>query len=406
MLYHLTNCHIVDSEKNFFDDLLIKNGKIKRIGKDKIEQYLYEYKQKYHIPGFHPRDNEQVEKIDLNRKMVMPSFVDLHFHLRNPGQEHKESLETGNTAAIKGGYTHILAMANTKPVIDSKELVEQMMNANAMLNQCELYQASAVTKGLLGQQMVDFKNIRHLTRFFSDDGRNIDDAEIMEKALRFSKELDFVILDHSEEETEMVRRNVTLAKKTGGNLHLCHVSKKASMQEIIRAKEEGACNITVEVTPHHLFADGLDYKVNPPFAQKEDREFLIWATQEGYVDAIATDHAPHTLEDKQKGAPGISGIETSLGLVYEVFMKNDMSMQQMSRLMSFQPMRFLGEQERSMQEGMPADLVVIEEGRFVIDTAEFLSKGKNTPFEGKPVHARAWMTMKAGKILYRRECSK
>lgn len=401
MLYYIMNCRLVDCEKNFVDDVLIKNGKIKRIGKDKIRRYLYEYKQKYNLPGLRIRDREKVEEIDGRGMILMPSFADLHFHMRHPGQEQKETLETGNRAALRGGYTHMVAMANTKPVVDSGELAAEVIRQNDALGLCKLYQVCTVTKGMLGKEVVDFEQARKVTRFFSDDGRNIDDPAIMEKALSASKEYDFVLMDHSEEETEMVRRNVEIAKRTGGNLHLCHVSKKASMEAIIAAKEQGYTNVTVEVTPHHLYAFGLDYRVNPPFAQEEDRRFLIEAIRGGYVDAIATDHAPHTAEDKEKGAPGISGIETSLGLTHRVFLENDLDMKTLSRLMSYQPMKFLGEGEHKIEEGLPADLTLIEEGRFCIDRDSFLSKGKNTPFDQEEVRAQVVFTMKEGKILYR-----
>lgn len=401
MLYYIMDCHLVDSERSGVSDVLIKNGKIKRIGRDNIRRYLYEYKQKYNLPGLKVRDRESVEEIDAKGKILMPSFADLHFHLRNPGQEHKETLESGNRAALRGGYTHMVAMANTNPVVDSKERVEDVLMRNEALALCKLYQVCTVTKGMMGKEVADFEKVRAVTRFFSDDGRNIDDPKVMEQALSASKELDFVVMDHSEEETEMVRRNVEIAKQTGGNLHLCHVSKKASMEAIIDAKEKGYSNITVEVTPHHLYAFGLDYRVNPPFAADEDRQFLIEAIRQGYVDAIATDHAPHTPEDKSKGAPGISGTETSLALTHRVFLENNLDMKTLSRLMSYQPMKFLGEGERTLTEGMPADLVLFEEGKYRIDVEDFLSKGKNTPFDKEEVRAKVVLTMKNGKILYR-----
>lgn len=403
MIYHITNCRLVDGEKSLQGDILIKNGRIKLIGREKIQRYLYEYKEKYHLPGLHIRDKEEIVIIDGKSKTVMPSFADLHFHLRNPGQEHKESLESGNAAATKGGYTHLLAMANTQPVIDTVELVERLQDANDSLGLCRLYQASAVTKGLMGKELVDFRGIRRETRFFSDDGKNVDSAELMEKALLASRDVNFIILDHSEEETEMVRRNVDLAIKTGGNLHLCHISKKASMEIIMAAKEKGYQNITVEVSPHHIYGWEIDYRVNPPFATKEDRDFLIEAIRDGYVDAIATDHAPHTDEDKAKGAPGISGIETAFSLVHRVFLQQSISLRVLSRLMSYCPMRFLGEKEHLIMEGAPADLVMIEEGRYYIDKETFISKGKNTPFDKMEINGRVVMTMRNGNVLYQKE---
>lgn len=386
-MYHIRNASLTDCRRTLQDDLLIAEGRIRRIGKKAIEDLL-------------EKEEGEVRVIDGSGKILMPSFADLHFHMRYPGQPQKETLESGSKAAIRGGCTHLIAMANTKPVVDNRELIEQVQRESEALGLCRLYQVSAVTKGLLGKETVDFAENRKATRFFSDDGRNIDDEKIMEKALLASKELDFVILDHSEEETEMVIRNIEIAAKTGGNLHFCHVSKKDSMKAIIRAKKQGCSHITVEVSPHHLYASGLSYRVNPPIAEEKDRLFLIEAIREGYVDAIATDHAPHTAQDKEKGAPGISGIETAFSIVHKVFREQNLDLQTLSLLMSARPMAFLREEEHLIEEGAVADLVMVQEGEYAICAGDFLSRGKNTPFDGDKVFAKIVMTMKDGVILY------
>lgn len=386
-MYHIKNAHLTDCKASVREDILIAEGRIRKIGKERIAAFLADCGQEPLV-------------IEAEGRTLLPSFADLHFHMRYPGQPQKETLESGSKAAIRGGYTHLIAMANTKPVVDSRELVEQVQRESAALDLCRLYQVSAVTKGLLGKESVDFAENRKATRFFSDDGRNIDDAKIMEEALRASAELDFIILDHSEEETEMVIRNIEIAKKTRGNLHLCHISRKGSMEAIIAAKKAGYSNITVEVSPHHIYASGLDYRVNPPIAGEEDRLFLIEAIREGYVDAIATDHAPHTAEDKENGAPGISGIESSFSIVHKVFREQGLDMQTLSLLMSARPMAFLREEEHLIREGAVADLVLIEEGEFEICSGDFLSKGKNTPFDGDKIFAKVVMTMKEGRVLY------
>ena len=329
----------------------------------------------------------------------MPAFVDLHFHMRNPGQEHKETLLSANKAAIKGGYTDLLAMANTNPVIDNKTLIKEIIEKNNSLGMTRLLQVSAVTKGLKGKDLVDFEENRKATRFFSDDGKNIDDERIMREALLASKQHDFIILDHSEEETEMVIRNLDLVRQTGGNLHFCHISKKASMEAIIKAKEEGL-KVTVEVAPHHIYASNVSYRVNPPFASEEDRLFLIESIKNGYVDAIATDHAPHTPEDKANNAPGISGIETSFSLCHKVFTDNEISLKLLSKLLSASPAKFLGLSPRVIRAGMQANLVVIEEKKSQIDSSLFESKGKNTPFDKEMVYAVIDKTIRKGDILY------
>ena len=221
----------------------------------------------------------------------------------------------------------------------------------------------------------------------------------MREALLASKQHDFIILDHSEEETEMVIRNLDLVRQTGGNLHFCHISKKASMEAIIKAKEEGL-KVTVEVAPHHIYASNVSYRVNPPFASEEDRLFLIESIKNGHVDAIATDHAPHTPEDKVNNAPGISGIETSFSLCHKVFTDNEISLKLLSKLLSASPARFLGLSPRVIRAGMQANLVVIEEKKSQIDSSLFESKGKNTPFDKEMVYAVIDKTIRKGDILY------
>ena len=197
----------------------------------------------------------------------------------------------------------------------------------------------------------------------------------------------------------MVVRNIDLVRQTGGNMHFCHISKKASMEAIIKAKEEGL-PITVEVAPHHIYASNLSYRVNPPFATEEDRLFLIKAIKDGQVDVVATDHAPHTAEDKANGAPGISGIETSFALCHKVFKDNDLPLKILSKLLSASPARFLGLGPSLIRAGMEANIVIIEEKSTKIDSESFESKGKNTPFDKELVYAVIDKTIRKGDILY------
>ena len=398
MLY-LRNCHIIDEMSDYIDDILIEKGKIKLIGKAEITNYINNINQEAMLPDLHVQTKMDITELDLNNKLVMPAFIDLHFHMRNPGQDHKETMITANKAAIKGGYLHLLAMANTNPIIDNAELIKDIKTQNNSLGMTNLFQVSAVTKGLNGKDLVDFEANRKETRFFSEDGKNIDDEAIMKKALEASKEFDFIILDHSEEETEMVVRNIDLVRQTGGNMHFCHISKKASMEAIIKAKEEGL-PITVEVAPHHIYTSSLSYRVNPPFATEEDRLFLIKAIKDGQVDVVATDHAPHTAEDKANGAPGISGIETSFALCHKVFKDNDLPLKILSRLLSASPARFLGLSPSLIRVGMEANIVIIEEKSTNIDSESFESKGKNTPFDKELVYAVIDKTIRKGDILY------
>ncbi len=376
----IKNGTLIDAEIIAEADILIKDGKIKAMGKD--------------IP-----EAEASQIIDASGLVVMPSFADMHVHLRDPGFPDKETLETGVKAAINGGFTHIIAMANTKPAADNSETVADILSRAQKLDLAKVYQCACITKGLKGEETVDFSSLRKLTRFFSDDGKNIDNKDIFAKALRASKEYDFTVLDHSEPEPEMVARNLEILASEGGNLHLCHVSRKESMLSIIKAKDKGI-KVTVEVTPHHLYGHDVDYRVNPPFAAKEDVAFLIRAIKEGYVDVISTDHAPHTPQDKANGAPGISGIEAAFGLVNKVFAENAISLHTLSRLMSFNPKQMMGVTDASFAVGNRADFVIVDaKTAGNLNPEQFVSKGKNTPFTGADLIGSVIHTIKEGIIL-------
>ncbi|MBR7158399.1 MAG: dihydroorotase [Alphaproteobacteria bacterium] len=377
----IKNGTLIDAAIIGHADIMIKDGKITRLEK--------------RLPV--PEGEETV--IDASGYVIMPSFVDMHVHLRDPGYPAKETLETGVKAAVNGGYTHIIAMANTNPVVDNPETLSDIQARAKQLNLADVYQCSSVTKGLKGEELVDFATMRKLTQFFSDDGKNINNKDIFVKALHASQEYNFTILDHSEPEPEMVARNLELVAKEGGNLHLCHVSRKESMLSVIKAKDKGV-NVTVEVTPHHLYAYNLAYRVNPPFATEEDVNFLLTAIREGYVDCISTDHAPHTPEDKANGAPGISGIEVAFGMVNKVFIDNDISIHELSRLMSKNPRRMLGLNDGYISSGNSADLVIVDFKNIgSVDPEDFISKGKNTPFIGAETIGSIVHTIKEGVIL-------
>ena len=342
---------------------------------------------------------DDVNVVDVSGLTIMPSFADLHVHLRDPGFLHKETLETGVKAAVNGGYTHIVAMANTKPVADNTEVIADVLARAQKLSLAEVYQASSVSIGEKGEKTVDFRSLRSLTKFFSDDGKNVDSEEIFAEALRASKELDFLIMDHREPETEMVLRNIGLLEKNGGNLHFCHISRADSMMAIMNAKDRGL-RVTVEVTPHHLFGYDNDYKVNPPLATKADVDFLIRAIKDGYVDCISTDQAPHTAEDKAAGSPGISGIEVAFSIINTVFLENGIKPEGLSRLMSKNPMIMMGVNSGLLQVGYEANLVVVDENAdVVVDSSKFVSMGKNTPFNGAKLKGKVVHTIKKGEFL-------
>lgn len=376
----IKNTRIVDANKDFKSDLLVEDGKI-----SKIDINI---------------DSIDAKIINGENYTLMPSFIDVHTHLRDPGLTHKEDLETGQKAALKGGFTVLCPMANTKPACDNKETMEYILDKAEKLDLCDINQVCAITKNLEGQEMIDIESMRKYTQLFSDDGYTLHDEDIMKKALELSKELDFKVLTHCQPEEIIVKRDLKLLEEVAGNLHICHISLKETLKEIKKYKDNGH-KFTCEVGPHHIYGYGLDYKVNPSFAKEEDMKYLIQGIKDGYIDMIGTDHAPHTEEDKKNGAPGISNIEVAFGMVNKVFSENGISLNKLSEMMSLNPAKLLGLNQGLVEEGLKADLVLVDSNcNDIIDTSKFISKGKNNPFDKQKILGKVLMTIRDGKIMY------
>lgn len=381
-MIRLNNVQLVDARCNERADVLIEGERIVRIGSDRVDAYLKDKKPRMVIEG--------------DGLYLSPSFIDLHFHLRNPGQSHKQTYEEASRACLRGGYTAVVAMANTNPICDCAEILQEVERDTAHLP-LQVLQCGAVSVGLKGTENVAYETLLPYTRIFSDDGRNVDHPEIMKQALLASKELGFIVMDHDEPETENVVRNIALARETGGRLHFCHISKKESIEAIAAAKREGL-SVTFEVTPHHIYAYDNPYRVNPPIGTKADQAAILDAVRAGIVDAIATDHAPHTQEEKQKGAPGIANIETAFGMVRYIFEQNGIDLQTQIALMSNRPAALLG-MEHGLYEGARADLVLYDDAMCTIDKTRFATRSKNTPFDGEPIRGAMHYTI-VGGVLY------
>lgn len=371
-------------ELNRIDDILVKDGNIFKIGMDSVSSYV-------------ESTREKIDMIKAEGMYLLPSFVDSHFHLRNPGFAYKQTYHEADAACMKGGYTDVVAMANTKPVADCPEIIQEVLTNTELLH-LDVCQAGSVTKGLLGEELVDFKEIMSLTKIFSDDGKNVDNAEVMKQALAKSEELGFLIMDHSEPETEMVIRNIQLVKEVGGNLHFCHISRKASVDAIVKAKEMGL-KVTFEVTPHHLFSHDLNYRVNPPIATQEDSKYLVEAIKRGYVDYVGTDHAPHSDDDKQKGAPGIINIENAFSMIRKVCFENNIDWNTMIQLMSVRPATLINK-KRGIQEGNVADLILVSDKESILLKDELTTRSKNTPYDGQEVRGIIEKTIVKGEVVY------
>ena len=379
--------------------------------------------------------------IDARGCYVMPGLIDMHVHLRDPGLTHKEDVFTGSKAAARGGVTTLVAMPNTKPVIDNPERLSYVKNKAMQCNLVNVLQAGAITQGMKGEELSDIEGmVRAGAPAISEDGKSVMNAQIYKEAMQIAARMNIPVLAHCEDihmvnggcmnedtnsekfslpgicnavEDTIVARDILIAKDTGCHLHLCHCSTKDSEVMLRLAKEEGI-SVTGEVCPHHftLTSDDIvegdtNYKMNPPLRTKEDRQALLEGLKNDVFDVISTDHAPHTMVEKgvsMKSAPfGIVGLETSVSLtITELVDKGWITPMQMAEKMSYNPAQILHLTNKgSLKPGKDADVVVIDpKESYVIDVKDFASKGKNTPFQGKKVNGKVKVTICGGRVVY------
>ena len=381
--------------------------------------------------------------LDASGCYVMPGFIDLHVHLRDPGLEYKETLETGGKAAARGGVTTICAMPNTKPVVDNGEKVEDVHNRAKTDSPVHVIQIGAITIGQQGQELADIERMAKAgCHAISEDGKSVMNASLYRKAMKIAKENGISIFAHCEDitmveggvmhadekaqalglkgitnavEDVIVARDILLAKETGVRLHLCHCSTEDSVKLVDAAKKEGL-PVTAEVCPHHfamttddITEDDGNFKMNPPLRGRRDVEALKAGLKADIMDVIATDHAPHAAEEKNcsmtKAAFGIVGLETMASLTYtELVEPGILTPMQMAEKTSYNPAKILGLDDKgAIAEGKIADVVVFDPTvEYVIDKNTFYSKGKNTPFHGRKVKGDIRYTLVDGNVVYER----
>jgi dihydroorotase len=389
----IKGARIVDFSKDFVGDVYITEGYISEIGKELIKD---------------------CKTINAEGYTLLPSFIDMHSHFREPGFTHKEDICSGSKAAARGGYTGVNLMANTKPVCSDMGTVNYVINRGKDINLVDIHQTVSITKDLQGDDISHLENIEYPVKYISDDGKGVSNNKIMFDAMMKAKEKGLKIISHTENEefTEistrlaenmMTGRDIALAKFTGCDLHLAHVSTKEAMEYIIQGKKDGV-SLSCEVTPHHIaLTSDTSYRVNPSLRETEDVDYIIKAIKDGWVDVIATDHAPHTAEDKIAGAPGMSGLETAFSVCYTKLVKeSNISLNKLSELMSKRPGELMGWNKGKIEIGYQGDLVLVDtESEYTIDSKEFASKGKNTPFNGIKVFGEILITIKGGQIVYK-----
>ena len=383
------------------------------------------------------------EVLDGGGKLLVPGLIDLHVHFREPGQTAKETIASGSKAAVAGGFTSVCAMANTKPVNDSVAVTELMLSRARTADLCRYFPLGTVTKGMEGAELADYSNLMTAGCVaFSDDGNSIMNAAIMRRALKYTSWLEVPIVAHEEDtnlmgkgymnegitsarlgcigipaaaEEVMVARDIMLAEYTGGHLHLAHLSTKGSLRLVREAKKNGI-RVTCEVTPHHfaltdkeLMTFDSDYKMNPPLRSQADLDAVLEALADGTVDAIATDHAPHTWDDKECELPiaafGVIGLETALPLTLALLVnKQVIGLSRAIELLSSGPARTFKLDKKglgSLAVGNPADFTLVDlEARITVDRAFVQSKSFNTPFKGMTLPGKVLGTWVEGRKVW------
>lgn len=385
------------------------------------------------------------EVFDASKCVVLPGFVDLHTHLREPGRENSETIATGSLAAARGGYVAVSAMANTLPVADTAAIVEQVAAIGKSVGLVDVFPIGAVTQGLAGEHLADLASMAHskaAVRIFSDDGNCVSDPLLMRRALEYVKQFDGVIAQHAQDprltegsqmnegviastlglkgwpavaEESIIARDILLANMVGSRLHICHVTTKGGVEIIRWAKAQGM-HVTAEVTPHHLLltdetAESFDpiYKVNPPLRTLEDVTALRAGVADGTIDIIGTDHAPHPVESKecewQSAAFGMVGLETAFPIVYTTLIKTGLiTWQRAAQIMSQAPAeigRYLGHGGK-VAVGEPAHLAIVNPAAtMVVDRALLASKSRNTPFHGMEFQGTVVATLFNGHLTHK-----
>ncbi|MDA8168336.1 MAG: dihydroorotase [Nitrospiraceae bacterium] len=417
----IVNGHVIDPSQGLDGraDILVENGTVKKLSANGI------------------KNTKGAEVLDAKGMYVLPGLIDMHTHLREPGFEHKETIRTGTLAALKGGFTTVCAMPNTNPVNDNAGITEYILKKADTGGAARVLPIGAVTKGQKGEELAELYMMRKAGCVaFSDDGKPVSNALIMRRALEYAKGLDALIISHAENlqlsgggvmnsgflaltmglkgspavaEEVMVYRDIALAELTGARLHIAHVSTAGSVRIIRQAKERGV-RVTAETCPHYFSITeaavagyNTSAKVNPPLRSGKDVAAIKEGLRDGTIDVIATDHAPHSPEEKTRefdSAPfGISGLETALSLGFRLVEEGVLDLPGLVKKLTSNPAGILGIERGTLREGAEAEICVLNpEKEFAVNAAELISRGKNTPFDGWRLKGAVEATVFRGRL--------
>ncbi len=386
------------------------------------------------LPSAHGSGSDPLSVIDLKGMEIFPLMIDVHAHMREPGQAYKEGLGSGLRAALLNGISRIGMMSNTVPPLDEESAIRDLKKRADGIGYSETSMNAAATRAHQGKKTADYSTYPDCVRAISDDGHTIVDENVVRKVFEKAKEHGLVVMSHCEnpatsghmqrsemtialaipsvtekDEAIIVTRNIRIAKEVGVRLHICHISSVEGLEEVIKAKREGF-PVTCEVTPHHLFLSTNDidytdgfYKVNPPLRSESTRRYLLQALLEGKIDMIATDHAPHSMEEKrvaiENASFGFSGFDSLFLNIYtHLLATGKVDLGKFNLLTSINPAKLLSVKPETIQVGGDASFMVIERGKYILKEKDILSKGKNNPFIGREFTGRLKMVVKRGDI--------
>lgn len=421
MAIHITGGHVIDPGRfNGVTDVLIDEGRVVAVGP-------------------HLKLPAGATKIDATGRLVLPGFVDLHVHFREPGFEYKESIQSGAAAAVAGGFTSVCCMPNTSPVNDNQAITEFILDRARVAGFANVFPIGAITKGSEGKELAEIGDLRRAGCVaISDDGKPVMNSLVMRRAMEYALAFDVPVVDHCEDlhlaeggcmnegaistelglpgmpaaaEDVMVARNVALAELTGARLHLAHISTEGSVRMVREAKSRGL-KVTAEACPHHFtiteeVVRGYNTyaKMNPPLRTWKDVQAIKEGLRDGTIDVIATDHAPHATQEKQLGfteAPfGIVGLETALSLTFALVDEGVLSLESAVDKLSTAPAKVFGLAKGTLAVGADADVAIVDQQeQWEVDPAKFRSKSRNTPFAGWKVKGRVRTTIVGGRVVF------
>jgi dihydroorotase len=421
-------------------EILIEDGKIVRIGESLVSGPWPVADSQEIITDNGQQTTDQI--IDASGKIVTPGLIDMHVHLREPGHEYKETIQTGCLAAAHGGFTTVCCMPNTDPVNDNQSVTDYILKKARMADTVRVHPVGAISRGLRGKSLADFGELKAAgVAAVSDDGNPVMNAQLMRRALEYAKGFDLLVISHCEDrnltangvmnegvtatrlglpgipnpgETVMVARDIALCELTGTPLHIAHVSAEGSVRLIREAKTRGL-PVTAETAPHYfslteeaISTYDTNAKVHPPLRTAKDRDAIQTALADGTIDVIASDHAPHSSIEKdlefQQAANGMIGLETSLPLSLRLIDKGLIAWSDLVSKMSINPARILKLDDIGLNPGRPADLTIIDpDKKFTVDANMFRSKSRNTPFNGWELKGKAVLTMVGGRVVFRED---